>query len=194
MFQVSPEFFAAMETKLVAGREFVDTDDARQPLRMIVNETFGRKILRVTLYDEETREQHLSLPLLPSKIAAATLTVFGSVTLALAAIGIYGVMAFAVSRRTREIGIRMAIGARPAQIAWLIGRRALWLVGTSALMGVSPWAPEVHLMGLGLIGGYARYESFVAAGLGLGGSCTTVPRGEVKWGVSPFLAMPFGYW
>ena len=36
-----------METKLVAGREFVDTDDARQPLRMIVNETFARKILRV---------------------------------------------------------------------------------------------------------------------------------------------------
>jgi len=122
----------------------------------------------MTLYDEETFEQHLNLPLLPSRVAAGALTVFGSVTLALAAIGIYGVMAFAVSRRTREIGIRMAIGASPWQIASMIGRRAAWLVGASALvgtvlsllaagqlspvlMGVNPWDPAVHLLGLFLI-------------------------------------------
>ena len=107
-------------------------------------------------------------------------------------------MAFAVARRTREIGIRMAIGATPGQIAWLIGRRAAWLVGSSTLagavlslliagllspvlLGVSPWAPEVHLAGLvvmalialagllaaGASGGDAGSECVVAAGLAL---------------------------
>jgi predicted permease len=126
----------------------------------------------MTLYGEETLEQHMNLPLLPSRVAAGALTVFGSVTLALAAIGIYGVMAFAVSRRTREIGIRMAIGATPWQIASMIGKRAVWLVGVSALvgtvlallaagqlspilLGVNPWDPMVHLLGLALIGAIA---------------------------------------
>jgi ABC-type antimicrobial peptide transport system permease subunit len=126
----------------------------------------------MTIYGEETLEQHMNLPLLPSRVAAISLTVFGAITLALAAIGIYAVMAFAVSRRTREIGIRMAIGARPSQIAWMIGRRALWLVGSSSLVGaglailaagqlspvligVNPWDPGVHLFGLLLIAAIA---------------------------------------
>jgi len=53
----------------------------------------------------------------------------------LAAIGIYGVTAFAVSRRTREIGIRMAIGAAPAQILQLMLTRAALLIGLGAAAG-----------------------------------------------------------
>ncbi|MBS1835017.1 MAG: FtsX-like permease family protein, partial [Acidobacteria bacterium] len=89
----------------------------------------------LTIFGAETLEQHMNLPTLPARFAAGAMTIFGAITMLLAAIGIYGVTAFAVSQRTREIGIRMAIGAAPAQIAKLFLSRAFVLVGISAAVG-----------------------------------------------------------
>ena len=61
---------------------------------------------------------------------------FGLVALMLAAVGLYGVLAYAVSRRIREIGIRMALGARPGAVLWLIVREALALVGAGSIAGL----------------------------------------------------------
>ncbi len=65
------------------------------------------------------------------------LGVFAFTATLLAAIGVYGVTAYSVSQRTREIGIRMALGAGGGDIAYLISRPALWIVGAGLALGVS---------------------------------------------------------
>ena len=61
---------------------------------------------------------------------------FGSLAVLLAAIGLYGVMAYTVTRRYREIGIRMALGAEPGSVLWLVLRDTAWMIGIGALIGL----------------------------------------------------------
>ncbi len=77
----------------------------------------------MAIYNEETMEEHIRSAYFLPRIAAALFGVFGSIGLVLAAIGLYGVMSYAVGRRRREIGIRMAMGARPGSVERLDGAR-----------------------------------------------------------------------
>jgi predicted permease len=216
----SPDYFKAMGTRLVSGREFDARDEEGRPRVLIVNQEFTRRILNLkdpalavgkrvevggtmtheiiavaedgkyvglsemprpvmfrcnqqavhpytrlvwrsapgvniastlsrvranvldldrelTVFSAETMEQHMNLPMLPARFAASAMSAFGLVTMLLAAVGIYGVTAFAVSRRTREIGIRMAIGAAPEEIARMILGKSGVLIVCSALAGTA---------------------------------------------------------
>jgi putative ABC transport system permease protein len=81
-------------------------------------------------------EEVTALGLIPQRIAAAVAGTLGIVGLALAAIGIYGVTSYAVSRRTREIGIRVALGADQQDVLRLVLRQGAVLAGTGILIGL----------------------------------------------------------
>jgi ABC-type antimicrobial peptide transport system permease subunit len=86
-------------------------------------------------FQADSLENHLSLPLLPARIAAIMLGGFGVLAVILAATGLYGMLAYAVSKRTREIGIRVAIGASRANVLSLVLRRAMLIVASASVLG-----------------------------------------------------------
>lgn len=99
-----------------------------------------------------TMNDHLSLPLLPARLNAAVLGSFGLLGLALAAIGLYGVMSYAVARRIREIGIRMALGAQGKDVLRLIIGQGMKLVLLGVALGLAGALALTRLMKTLLMG------------------------------------------
>ena len=83
----------------------------------------------------ETMREHVDKSLLIPRLSAVLLGVFGAVGLTLATVGLYGVMSYAVRRRTREIGIRMALGARAGAVLRLMAAQGLALVAVGLTIG-----------------------------------------------------------
>jgi predicted lysophospholipase L1 biosynthesis ABC-type transport system permease subunit len=79
------------------------------------------------------------------RVFTQLLTLFGGFALFLAAIGLHGVTSYSVTRRTSEIGVRVAVGARPGQILWMVLRQVVMLAAAGLLVGVplSFWAAPV---------------------------------------------------
>jgi predicted permease len=89
------------------------------------------------LYEVKTLQEHMRLPLFPARMAAGALGGFGVLALVLAAVGIYGVMSYVVAGRTREIGLRMALGARTGNVRGLILRQGMTLAAIGSIIGLA---------------------------------------------------------
>jgi predicted permease len=132
------------------------------------------------VYSPKTLSEHMQIPLFPARMAAIVLGSFGALALVLAAIGIYGVMSYVVAGRTREIGLRMALGADRASVLRLIVGQGMTLaliglgVGlvlafaaarllTSQLYGVSPTDPATFAGVVVLLSAVAFLACYVPA-------------------------------
>jgi len=89
----------------------------------------------MAIYNEETMQEHIQAAYFLPHLAAALFGTFGFIGLVLAAVGLYGVMSFSVSRRTREIGIRIALGAKPGTVEHLILRQGMVLTLIALVLG-----------------------------------------------------------
>ena len=90
----------------------------------------------ITIFNAGSFQDHLAFPLLGARLAAVVLGTFGVFAMALAAIGLFALMSYAVSRRTREIGIRMALGARRGQVLSSLVAKTLVLCAIGIVAGV----------------------------------------------------------
>jgi predicted permease len=88
------------------------------------------------IYGLRTTETQINNSLVTERMIASLSTVFGFLATMLAVIGLYGVMSYTVAQRTREIGIRMALGAEQGKVVWMVMREVLRLIGIGVVAGI----------------------------------------------------------
>jgi putative ABC transport system permease protein len=96
--------------------------------------------------DVATMERLVATSLSQSRLSALLLAIFGAVALILAAVGVYGVMSYAVTERVREIGVRMALGATRRDVLWMVIGRVMALAGAGVLIGLGGALALTRLM------------------------------------------------
>jgi predicted permease len=95
----------------------------------------------------ETMSETIGASLYAARMGAWLLSAFGGLALLLAVVGIYGVLSFSIARRTREMGIRLALGARSRQVFLLVVRDGMWLVAVGAGLGLAGAAFAAKALG-----------------------------------------------
>lgn len=100
------------------------------PIRRELQTVHAGLAARYRTFEEIRRDSEVA-----PRLVATLLTVFGSLALLIAAVGLYGVTAYLVAQRTHEVGVRMALGARPAGVLGLFARQGLRLAGIGVLIG-----------------------------------------------------------
>jgi predicted permease len=128
----------------------------------------------------KTMERVVEEDLFPARMVAVLSATFAALAALLSALGIYGVLAYLVVQRTREIGIRMALGAKAGDVRWLIAKEvgamviagvtvgvplayALARLSESLLFGVNAGNPSAYVLGLGLIAAVALAACWIPA-------------------------------
>ena len=107
----------------------------------------------IPLRNPRTQIEQINATIMQERLFATLTSAFGILALVLAAIGIYGIMAYTVARRTSEIGVRMALGARPRQVRLMVLRESGWM----AIIGIA--------VGIGASIGLARLVRAMLYGL-----------------------------
>ena len=130
-------FFAELQERYLVGETFyVRANLDSKQMFGAINDTVKKLDSRVAVSDMRTLESQLDRILLTERLIAMMSAGFGALATLLASIGLYGVMAFVVARRTKEIGVRLALGAMRGSVIWLVMREVLLLLGLGLAVGI----------------------------------------------------------
>jgi predicted permease len=135
-------------TMYIVVRTSGDPQMLANPLRTMLKDVAPG----VPLFQIRTMEQRLGESLATSRFNTLLLTLLGAVGLVLSAVGIYGVVAYFVTRRTQEIGVRMALGATRGNVIALVFRQLAWPVGLGIAAGVAVSALVTRVLTTQLFG------------------------------------------
>lgn len=135
------EIHAMMYTPQSAGGASFELRTAADPQAILpaIREVVAQVNTNLPLFDVKTESQQIDRLLFQERLVARLAGFFGLLALVLASVGLYGLLSYEVSRRTREIGIRMALGAQPESVLKLVLRKGIVLaiVGASVGIGVA---------------------------------------------------------
>jgi len=132
---------------------YVRTNIASSSVFNVVRNEVKQLDATMPIYEMKTVEGQLDETLLTDRLVALLSAGFGLLATILASIGLYGVMAFVVARRRKELGIRLALGAQPAVLIWMVMREVLMLLAIGLAVGI----PSAMALG--------RYVSTVLYGI-----------------------------
>jgi predicted permease len=130
-------FVPYVQSEYVTGMNvYVRTTLEPQQMFAAVRRTIAGMDAALPVYDMRSMHEQIDRSLVTERMIAMLSAVFGIVATLLATVGLYGVMAYTVTRKTREIGIRMALGAFGRDVVWMVMREVLLLVGVGAAAGM----------------------------------------------------------
>ena len=146
-------FFPYLQNDFAVGMTaYVRTNLGSEQMFPAMRAVVRRIDPNLPVYQLKTEESQRDDSMSVERLAASLASAFGVLATVLAAIGLYGVMAFVVARRTREIGIRMALGAASGNVIWLVMREVLLLVSAGVVVGLAAAFAMTRLLGSQLYG------------------------------------------
>jgi predicted permease len=127
---------AFQEPRMLANRFALRTTGRPAAVTGDVRRIVGEELKTVPVADMSTMDDLVDASIVPERVMATLSSFFGGLGALLAALGLYGLLAYTVTRRTNEIGIRIALGATESDISRMVLRGALTLVGVGLAIGV----------------------------------------------------------
>jgi predicted permease len=173
---------------------FMHTASAPGPMLSETHRIVRDIDMHIPITYAKTIRDHMAIALWPSWMGAIILGGLGVLALILASVGVYGVMAYSVSQRTRELGIRMALGAPANQVLQLVLRQGMLLAGIGLALGLFAAFASTRLAGTFLYGVnpsdpviFGGVTSLLAAAAFM--ACYFPARGALK--IDPIIALRF---
>jgi len=159
-------YMAILQNLGYAMAVYVKTDRNPKSLTQALRQQVQAVDPDLPVFGERTMEDVVAASVAERRFAMQLVTAFGVVALLLAAVGIYGVMAYSVNQRTREIGIRLALGANTRDIMGWVLKQGMWLTAIGVTAGLAGAVALTRLL-RGLLFGVAPTDAITYAALAL---------------------------